>query len=282
MGGEYSQEILNELRFPNFLYLHCLIWGRPLVMMSRSVRRWIHRTSRKLIPDGRNERRMKPSFQGDLVTSSLEAQSVHFQTHRWAFLDNILDNQFHAQLISEWPRRIFLNSPKNVMKSYDTGFWWERGRTGEPNYLDEHPALKTFLDYVHSEAFGRRMSAFTGGAQQLAHYSFLVTSTYPGSCVAPHRDSVFYSPDAKAQHFLNVVFFINGSGGPRSGGLSILKNNTFSDVIFESQKLQNTGIVYDSSAPFFHGFRPVAKEKFRWAINVQFCAPQFFKEKKWL
>ena len=281
MGGEYSQEILNELRFPNFAVLHYLIWGRPLVMATRSLRRQIHRVSRDLIPESRHKRQAALPLQEKLVTSSLEVQSVHFQTHRWAFLNDILDSQLHAQLISEWPRRIFLNSPKNIMKSYDTGFRWERGRTGEPDYLEEHPALKTFLDDVRSEAFGERLSAFAG-VKQLACYSFLVTSTYPGSCVAPHRDSVFYSSDAEEQHFLNIIFFINGSGGSCSGGLSILKDNTFSDVIFESQKLHNTAIVYDSSAPFFHGFRPVAKGKFRWAVNVQFCAPEFLKEKNWL
>ncbi|MCH7979581.1 MAG: FAD-dependent oxidoreductase [Acidobacteria bacterium] len=67
----------------------------------------------------------------------------------------------------------------------------------------------------------------------------------------------------------------------RSGGLSIIKDNAFSEVIFEPGRLQNTALIYDSGASFFHGFKPIARGKFRWAIAAQFCNPEFIKEKKW-
>jgi hypothetical protein len=71
------------------------------------------------------------------------------------------------------------------------------------------------------------------------------------------------------------VFFINGTGGDRSGGLCILGDDRFEHIIFETRNLKNTALVYHSAAPFFHGFQPVAAGKFRWAIAAQFCHPAF-------
>lgn len=271
MGGDYSSQFLNELRFPNYAGLHCLIRARRLVSAVRSVQRTFYR-SPAASP-------LSVSQQTTLILSALEGQQEHYRTHRWAYMEDVLDSALHVRLVSEWPNRMFLDPPREILKSYDSGFRWERGKR-DPDYLERHPTLKVFLDYLRSESFGRRMSAFIGGHRQISCYSFVVTSTHPGSCVAPHRDSVYYSPEAR--HFLNVLFFINGSGGSRSGGLSILKDNHFSEILFEPTRLQNTALIYDSGAPFFHGFRPIAKGKFRWAVAAQFCAPDFFKQKTWL
>ena len=105
-------------------------------------------------------------------------------------------------------------------------------------------------------------------------YSFVVTTTVPGSVVAPHRDDWAFIDGAPRTAF-NLVFFIDGTGGPGSGGLSILGTNDFSEVIFESTKLRNTALVYDTQAPFYHGFQPVVRGKFRRAIISNFVSSDF-------
>lgn len=72
-----------------------------------------------------------------------------------------------------------------------------------------------------------------------------------------------------------MVFFIKGTGGSNSGGLAILGDNTFEQVIFEPYNLINSVLIYNSLFPFYHGFAPIAFRKKRLAIIAQFCSVQY-------
>ena len=267
MARDFSPEYLAQLRFPNLAGMHCLIKSRKLLMRVRNLQRRFD----SLVAAPQAEATVvldKP-----LVTTALESGSAKFQSERWAFLRNVLDDDFHRQLLAGWPKRKFLTPPSDLLKSYDRGFDWWRGSTENPPFLERHPAIAAFFDYVRSPEFAQRITAFAGGERQLSCYSFLLTNTWTGSLVAPHRDTIAFSPDGR--HFLNIVFYINGSGGPGSGGLALIKDNKFDEVIFESPELTNTALVYDVSAPFYHGFRPVERGKYRWAIITNFCASDY-------
>jgi len=154
----------------------------------------------------------------------------------------------------------------SMEKSYDMGFRWEQGYQTDPKFLDAFPCLRAFLDSLRSSSFADRVSCYYG--KPMTCYSFLLTTSYPGSSVVPHKDSVAHSDGVAA--IMNFAFFINGTGGQNSGGLAVLRDNEFQDVIFEPTNLSNTLLVYDSKAPFFHGFKPIQFGKFRWAIFAQF------------
>ena len=268
MARDFSPEYLEQLRFPNLAGMHCLLRSRQLLMRLRHLQRKFD--SFASITPAVNAPAVldKPP-----VTAALEAASAKFQAERWAFLNNVLDQGFHQQLVAGWPKRRFLTPPGDLLKSYDRGFDWWRGSPEEPTYLDRHPAIAAFFNYVRSTEFAERITAFAGGGRQLSCYSFLLTNTWVGSLVAPHRDTIAFSPDG--QHFLNIVFYISGTGGPGSGGLALLNDNKFDEVIFESTELTNTALIYDVSAPFYHGFRPVERGKYRWAIITNFCASDY-------
>ena len=268
MARDFSPEYIEKLKFPNLATMHCLIRVRRLLSVVRSVQRTVKPDSSAFYED------ISQWHGRELITSSLEAESQHFRSRRWAFVNKILDESFHRKLVSQWPRRKFLDPPADLLKSYDRGFEWSREQPGaQPLYIELHPAFKLFLDYLRSDSFSRRISIFAGGQYALSCYSYRVTSTWPGSVVAPHRDTVAFLPEGK--HFVNIVFYIDGSGGPGSGGLSLLKDNNFREIIFESLELHNTALIYDVSAPFYHGFRPVERGKFRWAIIANFCAADY-------
>ena len=297
MAENLSSEYAKQLKFPNYPALHCLVWMRGIVATVRYVQRlttpgltkkelslslqrlrqrFLNGKQSALASEGHQDRVSVVPNRRELIAPALEAQGKHYQTNRWAFVDGMFDEAFHRELMAHWPKRKFLSPPKDLIKGYDTGFNWIRGHTPRPPHLEEHPALNEFFEYLCSASVGKRISEFSGAPPLLCH-SFLVITTYPGSSVPPHRDG--YSRYSEARHSLNVLFFVDGTGGSHSGGLSIIKDNTFTDVIFEAEKLRNTALIYDVCAPFFHGFRPVERGKFRWAISA-FFAPEDYWEKR--
>lgn len=261
MARDFSADYEKQLGFSHLPSLHLRLRARPLIKTYRRLR---HR-----IAPGQAAA-LSEDFATDLVSPRLEEGQDHLRAERWAFFDGILNEPFHSELLAGWPKRHFLDPASDLRKSWDRGFAWRRGHGGEPADLDRHPALARYFAYLRSEEFGRRFSAVVD--EEVTCYSFLVTSSVTGSVVAPHRDDwAFLESGPKA--VFNFVLFVDGTGGPGSGGLSILNTNTFDEVIFESLKLRNTALIYDVKAPFYHGFEPIRQGKFRHAIIANFVSP---------
>ena len=248
-----TQYIKDHNSFPRHAHLHVICKFHRSIKTLRALHRRLAPPTLIAVPPACH------------ITENFEATRAHFQQHRWAFAEQIVDAQFHARLVHTWPPRRYLDPPTSMEKSYDIGFRWERGRA-DPKFLDAFPCLRAFLDYLRSDRFADRVSRYHG--KPMTCYSFLLTTSYPGSSVVPHKDSVFQSDEVA--EMMNFAFFLNGTGGPRSGGLAVMRDNEFRDVIFEPTHLCNTLLVYDSKAPLFHGFRPIRFGKFRWAIFAQF------------
>jgi len=108
-------------------------------------------------------------------------------------------------------------------------------------------------------------------------YSMTSTWATSGSALIAHRDSFGDRPHEKAPGgFINFVFFVDANGTPpHAGGTCILADNEFREIIFEPTNLRNTALVYQKEAGFFHGFRPLARGAFRWAIIAEYCDVDF-------
>lgn len=250
--------VKNEIAFPRHAHLHLLCRFQQPLKHLRAFQRY-------LTPSLSYARAREP-IPSCTITERFEATRAHFQQHRWAYTDDIFDAAFHDALVSGWPPRRYFDPPSNMDKSYDIGFQWSQKQPDGPPFLDRFPAIKSLLDTVRSSAFAYRVSTYYG--KPMRCYSFTITYSYPGSSVVPHKDTV-----AGAGHvpdMINLAWFINGTGGPRSGGLAIIRDNEFREVIFEPVNLRNSLLLYDSKVPFFHGFRPIQFGKFRWAIFTQF------------
>jgi len=123
------------------------------------------------------------------------------------------------------------------------------------------------FDYLRSPAFIERVIAFSGRPARLRFNRFQLTMSYPGSSVAPHRDS-----QQDASSWVSFIFYISGTGGESSGGTAILGDNEFEDVIFEPANLCNTCLAFDPAAPFYHGVRPMAFGKHRWMMSAEYVS----------
>ena len=264
MARDFSDEYVRSLQFPNHPLLHVALRARPLINGLRVAQRLT--SSPPVI-------RTPEVGSGAQIGSAFDAGSEQFRTKGWTFVDPFFTAPMHDALLAGWPQRRYLDPPSDLVKSYDRGFNWRRYAGGDPPYLDRHPALRAAFTELRSDAFARRVSAFAGGKHDLGCFSMLVTRSWPGSNVAPHRDTTAYKPEG--EHFLNIAIFVDGTGGEHSGGLAILGSNTFDDVIFESSKLRNTALIYATAAPFYHGFPPIQWGKFRWALLAQFCDRSF-------
>ncbi len=256
-SAEYNKRAAERLRFTP-LYFRMKFF--PWLKKYRSLRR-------KLAGS-----KIYPSTTEPVVTKILESGTEHFQKNHWVFLENILSPEFHSEIIQNWPPKYFLTPPKKISKSYNTGFNWTYGGT-PPEHLEQFPTLTKFFKYLQSSEFQSRVTNFVGLGKNFVCYSFTINSTYPGSEVLPHKDGIYHN--AQAQAFINIVFFIDGTGGKNSGGLMLARDNELKDAIVEPTNLRNTCLIYDSKTDFYHGFRPVERGKFRRAINVQFCAADF-------
>lgn len=258
MVVEMRDDYLQTLRFPRVPTLHFRILTRGWESRCR-------RFLRRFFPTSPSSCK----WQGkELITGELEKGSAHFREHGWVFIENIFDAEFHKELVANWPKNRYMEPPFDLYKSYNRGFNWVRGHKENIPYFELHPHLKSCFDYLQSTGFAGRISFFAGDGIDRKCYSFLTTTSVTGSNVAPHRDSIAEDKDAKG--FLNMVFFVDGTGGENSGGLAILGDGTFDKVIFEPKNLKNTVLIYDSVAPFFHGFPPIQFGKRRFSINSQF------------
>ena len=277
MAIEYSDEyVTRQYKQPQLLLLRTVIRLFPVID-------WVRRSQRRLSNPSAAPVEGLPDCN---ITDALEASADHFRVHRWAFVDGILEPTFHECMVRNWPRRRYFTAPFDRCKSYDKGFPWVRMNPADnrwrdllskdarnttnkdyPPFIQEHAHLKVFIDYLRSDSFTKRIGAYLGASEPLAFNRFQLTATYPGSFVAPHRDS-----PQPGKNWISLLFYIAGSGGDRSGGTAILRDNRFEDVIFEPKQLTNSCLIFDPFAPFFHGVRPIAFGKYRWMAGVEYVS----------
>ena len=142
-----------------------------------------------------------------------------------------------------------------------------RDEDGYPAYAREHPHIRALFDHFRSPEFTARVEAFSGRPEPLSFNRFQLTASYPGTLVAPHRDS-----PQSGRNWLQFLFYVSATGGESSGGTAILRDNEFRQVIFEPRNLTNSCMVFDPFAPFFHGVRPIAFGKHRWMLGAEYVS----------
>jgi hypothetical protein len=276
MAIDYSERYLAEqYRSSRMLLVKTAVRLFPVVERMRAAQR-------RFLPPPDIDAARVPACR---ITDAFERAARQFQRQRWAFIENIFDADFHRFLVSEWPKRRYFTAPFDLHKAYDKGFRWvqrnpatddrwgsllpddARDADGYPPYAREHPHIRALFDYFRSPEFTARVEAFSGRPEPLMFNRFQLTASYPGTLVAPHRDS-----PQSGRNWLQFLFYISATGGDASGGTAILRDNEFREVIFEPQNLTNSCLVFDPFAPFFHGVRPIAFGKHRWMLGAEYVS----------
>jgi|SRR6185503_12418045 len=220
-----------------------------------------------------------PSHAEPRISEQMDKGAEHYQKNGWVFVENILNKDFHAELVKNWPKKYYFDPPRELAKSYNTGFAWSHG--GEIfKYSDpygQHQTFRKFIDYLRSKEFCERVRHLNGAEDEMILYSFIANDAEKGAEVIPHQDGNRF--DSRAKTFLNMIFFLNATGGTNSGGLTLSRDNEMKDIIFEPKNLINTCLIYDIIGDFYHGFPPIAPGKFRWVITAQYCQKDYVQKK---
>lgn len=252
MAINVSKKLADSYKFPNFPQLYFKIKTRPLHLKYREILRNSTKPSWAANDTG------KPA-----IGPELDAQSEHFQKNHWAYVDKLWDEEFHKKLLAQWPSDQYFDPIQFITKSYDKGFLWNKD-VGFPEHMDLFPAYKAAYEYLISDEFCKRIDAVMADGKERECYQIIMTRAYWGSSIIPHMDSLH---DEGA---LNMVVFVNGTGGKDSGNLGIWKDNEFQDCIFEPENLTNSCLMYDMSTGFYHGFKPMRFGAFRWTMNAAY------------
>lgn len=211
----------------------------------------------------------------EFITTNFEKQKKHYHDNQWAFVTNVFEEEFYQDILNHWPSINYFSPPSTYSKCYNSGFYW-RDKTNEaydspdniaktcPKFLELYPWYKKLMTYFSSEHFVGRISDFTG--KEMVFSNSVMTDSGPGAFVATHMDSV--KGDITTRDRLQLVFFINGGEVPNTGELTLTKDNEWSDIIFRPPSVKNTMLIFNKSAEFFHGFKPIKKGAFRWAIGA--------------
>ena len=263
MAHDISDAYARTLSLPNLAHLHALVALRsPLRRLRKLLQRLDAPKSSPAAAD------VPP------ISAMLEAAAAHYQEHGWAFVKDVFTDAFHTELVRQFPERRYLDPPPSIYKAYDIGFKWQVGRK-EPRITSRHAVYQTLFSYLRSDEFTRRITAFTKAAHPISCRSFLVNKTYPGSLVIPHKDDPV---PANYLPYLNMVFFIDGTGGTDSGELILARDNEYKDIVFTPPTLRNACLIYDTEAPLYHGFKPVAWGKRRIAATASFVCTDYVEE----
>jgi len=265
MAVEMSPRLLEAYGFKHQPANHLRIKGRRL----RAAYRW----STRAVSRGASAQTVvsNPSLAG-----AIEGVAGDFQRDRWAYIEPFFTEETQAALVDGWPPRAFFAPMKTIVKSYDFGFKWIRGQTGQPEHLQKFKALEQVYELLRSAETAERVTDMCGDGRHRTCYSLATTWAHAGSTLVAHRDSIAHSPDDVSATFLNFVIFVDGTGGEDAGGTCIAADNEYQEVIFEPTQLTNSALVYQSVADFYHGFKPMKSRTFRWTINAQFAAPDVY------
>ena len=198
-----------------------------------------------------------------LIGENFDTTKAHFQKENFAYVENFWDEAFYQKLIQQWPGDQYFEPIEFITKSYDKGFRWTAW-DGPPEDAKLFPALVAGFEYLASPEFCKRVDAMMDDGKERECYQVLLTRAYWGSSIIPHMDSMDDNGG------VNIVIFMNATGGRRSGNLGIWKDNEFKECIFEPENLKNSALFYDMSTCFYHGFEPMKFGSFRWSMNAAY------------
>lgn len=260
MAIQMSQRVMESYRFPHFPRLHLLIRSHRLRQAWRDA-------IAACMPATR-----PTSAAACSVTRSFDDCAADYRERGWAYFENVFEPEFHARLVREWPLACYFRPVANIYKSYDSGFHW---RHTEPfsSAVRKNPVIEAAYSYLASPEFCGRVTAMCGDGVPRTLLTTLLTRAYAGSSVIPHRDTVALRPESR--HHVNTIIFVAGTGGKQAGGLAIMNDPDYRDVVFEPTKLTNASLFYRIGDPFFHGFAPMRHGSFRWTINAQYAATEY-------
>ena len=192
-----------------------------------------------------------------------------FRDHGWLFIEDFLPEDLYLRLASDWPSKRWFQplSRSERSKTYDSAF--KIYVKNEPDALVPK-ALSYVYRFFSSREFESQIASLSVNSESMHCYWLTTINSYWGSGLAPHRDTPDIDSSGRDRR-INIIYFVDSNGeGWEAGGTAILKTNNFSEPVFIPKKLKNSLLIYETGAPFFHGFPPIKFGKFRRALTAHF------------
>ena len=122
-------------------------------------------------------------------------------------MEHIFSNDFYQEFIANWPKKRYLEPPREVAKSYNTGFGWIHDYSSTPDFSNcdpygQYPLLLSLLNYLRSPEVSSRVTAFAGTQEELVLHSFILTDAGAGAEL--YRIKTAQS-DPRAKYLLNFI-----------------------------------------------------------------------------
>lgn len=197
----------------------------------------------------------------------------------YIFIKNFLSNPSFNNLKLNWPKQAFFYAPDSAIKNYSFGFRYfdtslfpnefDGNENKFINFYDfkKNETIFDFYKYLCSEEFEIMFNKIIG-KKNYKVFSIVSSIANENSYLIPHQDTVI--GDSTTNNIVNVILFIEGSENPEySGGTGIYSDNEFKLPIFIPDTLKNSALIYNSKQNFFHGFKKMKKNNYRWAISFQ-------------
>ena len=203
--------------------------------------------------------------------------SIFYEKNNYCFVENILDEIFHSNLLKNFPPKEFFLPAKNLNKQYNFGFKWLYDKHEGDLKTDYFIEVNHFFKVLKSDYFLNLLNLFVNDGRSRLLYSFNLTLANKGAILIPHKDSITnYDENTtlnKKETALNMIFFIKGkkNSDGNIGGTGIYSDNEFKRPIFVPRNLNNSLLIYRSDANFFHGFDEMEKDSERFTVNAQFA-----------
>lgn len=209
-------------------------------------------------------------IENEIICDQFNADEVaFFHDHGWLFIEDFLPNELYLRLASGWPSKRWFQplSKSEVSKTYDSAF--KIYVKNEPDALVPM-ALSHVYRFFSSKEFESQIASLSLNSEPMQCYWLTTINSYWGSGLAPHRDTPEIDSSGRDRR-INIIYFVDSNGeGWEAGGTAILKTNNFSEPVFIPKKLKNSLLIYETGAPFFHGFPPIKFGKFRRALTAHF------------
>lgn len=210
------------------------------------------------------------------LPSSLREEKRLFGEVGYVFVPDIFARYFHLSLVSDFPSKRFFNPKSNPVKSYDFGFHYfaKQGISFDQiRNMSRFPTLSALYEMLLTSQFSESVTELCGDNVERSCYSIVCSRASSGSILVPHKDTVAGSTNTDKGSFINIIFFVSAHGpeGAELGATGIYRDNQFVEPLLIPPTLENSALIYNSSANFFHGFPKMGRGTSRITVNAQFA-----------
>lgn len=185
-----------------------------------------------------------------------------YQKHGYVVVENVFPSSIYDQVRNYWPNKTQFRPAAKKEKFYQTISTEFSKETG----LYETSWIKDFDSFFSDKEFLDDVSALTGLPMKADGAGVVLTDAGFSSQVLMHKDSIA----SEIPNCINLIFFVDGLPGARSGGLAFSKTSSFRDSFFRMPVMRNALLAYNTSEDFFHGFESMGLGKNRKTFSISF------------